>query len=120
MPGAISAEKLPDVLNDHDCLIVSSFMEGVPVVLMEAMSKGMLVISTAVGGVPELVTHNQNGLIITPGSVDSLANAILDLAHRREPLDAMRAAARDTIVREFNVHHQGEQMQALFEKYVRD
>jgi len=120
MPGAISAEKLPAALDQHDCLIVSSFMEGVPVVLMEAMSKEMLVISTAVGGVPELVTHNQNGLIIPPGSVDSLANAILDLAHRREPLDAMRAAARDTIVREFNVHHQGEQMQALFEKYVRD
>lgn len=119
MPGAISAEKLPDVLSDHDCLIVSSFMEGVPVVLMEAMSKGMLVISTAVGGVPELVTHDTNGLIIPPGSVDALANAILDLAQRRDSLDAMRAAARDTIVRKFNVHNQGEQMQALFEKYLK-
>lgn len=119
MPGAISAEKLPSVLDQHDCLVVSSFMEGVPVVLMEAMSKGMLVISTAVGGVPELVTHNVNGVILTPGSVDALTNAILDLAQRRESLDAMRSAARDTIVKEFNVQYQGEQMQALFEKFLK-
>lgn len=120
LPGAISAETLPSVLDEHDCLVVSSFMEGVPVVLMEAMSKEMLVISTAVGGVPELVTHNENGLITPPGSVDALANAITDLANRRESLDAMRTAARDTILKEFNVHNQGEQMQALFEKYVRE
>ena len=120
LAGAIAADKIPEVLDRSDVLVVSSFMEGVPVVLMEAMSKGLVVISTAVAGVPELITHNVTGLTVLPGSIESLAEAILDVAKRRDSLGPMRAAAREVIVREFNLHHQGAQMQTLFEKYVRD
>jgi colanic acid/amylovoran biosynthesis glycosyltransferase len=120
MIGSVAAEGLSAVLDANDVLVVSSFMEGVPVVLMEAMAKGLVVISSAVGGVPELVTHDVSGFLVTPGSADSLAGAILDVSRRRESLGPVRTAARDVICREFNLHHLGRQMEALFEKYVRE
>ncbi|HTF91353.1 MAG TPA: glycosyltransferase family 4 protein [Planctomycetota bacterium] len=116
MSGALSAEELPEAYDRSEVLVVSSFMEGVPVVLMEAMAKGLIVVSTAVGGVTELVAHGVNGLVVTAGSVESLVEVLADLAQQRHRREAMGAAAREVIVREFSIRHLGSGMQALFER----
>jgi glycosyltransferase involved in cell wall biosynthesis len=116
--GPVSQEDMPKVFDRADAMIVSSFMEGVPVVLMEAMAKELVVISTAVGGVPELVDHGVSGLIVPPGSVDALASAIRTLATDLPRLGSMRRAAREKILREFTVEHVADQMAELFRAHL--
>ena len=53
-----------------------SFAEGLPVVLMEAMASGLPVVTTRIAGIPELVRHGQNGLVIAPGSPTALADGL--------------------------------------------
>ena len=65
-------------------------MEGLPVVLMEAMSMGRPVVATAITGVPELVEDELSGLLVRPGRADLLADALERLA--RDP--GFRAGCR--------------------------
>ncbi|GAA2895293.1 hypothetical protein GCM10010517_60010 [Streptosporangium fragile] len=60
-----------------DLLVLSSSYEGLPVVVMEALAAGVPVVSTAVGGVPDLVEHGGNGLLTPPGDPGALAEDIL-------------------------------------------
>lgn len=70
---------LLDLVRQHQALVLPSFTEGLPLVLVEAMSQGVPVIASAVGGVPELVHDGINGLLVSAGDVSGLAMAIARL-----------------------------------------
>jgi N-acetyl sugar amidotransferase len=79
--------------NDYHVIINSSESEGLPVSLMEAMSFGVPAIAPCIGGIPEMITHNQNGYILsTVTSPIELATAIRQLSQ----LDATAYAAMRT------------------------
>ena len=59
-----------------DLLVLPSFMEGLPIVLMEAMAVGVPVIASRVAGIPELVEDDETGLLFTPSNWDELASRI--------------------------------------------
>lgn len=65
-----------------DLLVLSSHYEGLPVVIMEALAAGVPVVSTAVGGVPDLIISGWNGILTEPGSSAALADGIL---HAMDP-----------------------------------
>jgi glycosyltransferase involved in cell wall biosynthesis len=78
-------------------MVLPSFAEGLPVVIMEALALGRPVITTWVAGIPELVRPGENGWLVPPSSVDALADAMREaLDAPVETLDAMgrRGAAR--------------------------
>lgn len=74
--GWVDTGKKVSVLNNSDVFILPSYNEGSPISILEAMSYGMAVISTNVGGIPEIVTDNENGLLVQPGNTLQLGNAI--------------------------------------------
>src|ERR1700723_2805341 len=76
------------VLPKVDALVLMSEQEGLPMAIIEALSMGVPVIATAVGGVPEAVVHGQNGLLVER-SVEALAAAIQSLAAGQERLRQM-------------------------------
>jgi glycosyltransferase involved in cell wall biosynthesis len=60
-----------------DLLVLSSHYEGLPVVVMEALAAGVPVVSTEVGGIPELISSGWNGILTEPESPDALAAGVL-------------------------------------------
>ncbi len=112
--GAVGQDAILEHFDQADVLVVSSFMEGVPVVLMEAMAKGLAVVSTSIGGVPELIEHGVNGVLVRPGSVELLTLALTRLARDRALLASFGEVARKRIVEEFSIETVGAQMSALF------
>lgn len=67
-----------------DMLVLPSFMEGLPVVLMEAMALGVPVVSSRVAGIPELVEHRESGLLFDPANWTALAAAMAELVDNPE------------------------------------
>lgn len=59
------AQKLKEIYHQSDCLILTSAYEGLPLVVMEMMARGKTVLSTNVDGIPDYITHKENGLLIT-------------------------------------------------------
>lgn len=108
--GPIGQDVLPEQYRWADVYVLPSFMEGLPVVLMEAFSTECPVIATPVGAVEELVVPHENGLVVRPGRADLLADALVemdkDLQKRRE----MGRAGRQAILREFTTVQTGPRM----------
>lgn len=115
--GAVGQDQLQTYLESADLLIVSSFMEGVPVVLMEAMAKGVSVLATNVGGISELVEHNINGYLVLPSFPTQMAKAIEKLAN---PKLRYRLAlqGRRKVELEFNAHTIAHEVADLFHHYL--
>jgi len=122
--GVIYQEKLPDYLNQADMFVLPCITaangdkDGVPVVLMEAMAREIPVISTTVSGIPELIDHEQNGLLVPEKDATAFANAMQQLLDKPELGPVWGQHGRQKIEREFNIVHSGAKMAALFERYV--
>src|SRR5204863_2553762 len=77
-------------------LVLPSFAEGLPVVIMEALALGRPVISTYIAGIPELVHPGRNGWLVPAGNVEALTDALDEvLAAAPERLAALGRAGRD-------------------------
>lgn len=74
--GWVSGDNKIAALNKADVYILPSYIEGSPISILEAMSYGMPIISTNVGGIPELVKNNENGLLIEQGNLDQIEMAL--------------------------------------------
>jgi glycosyltransferase involved in cell wall biosynthesis len=98
-----SRADVPDILRASDVFVLSSDYEGNPLSVLEAMAAGLPVISTAVGGVPELVQHGATGLLVPAGDACSLAEAIAQLGCDPARRAAMGNAARQTARERFDV-----------------
>jgi len=77
--------------------------EGIPVVLMEAMSSGVPVVASDLSGIPELVVHGTTGLLTPPRDAGAIADAIQRLHGDRALGRRLAAGAREKVEREFDV-----------------
>jgi glycosyltransferase involved in cell wall biosynthesis len=82
----------PRLMAGADLFVLPSHQEGLPVALMEAMSAGLPVVATTVGGVPDVITDGVDGLLVPPGRADLLAQAV-ERVVRNPALRARLAAA---------------------------
>src|SRR6056297_1847118 len=114
--GFQSQDGVAAALHDADALVLPSFAEGVPVVLMEAMASARPVIATQVGGVSELVEEGVSGRIIPPGDAAGLAAAIRALAEAGPEARAeMGMAGRKRVESAFDVTREARWILDLFE-----
>lgn len=74
--GWIAGEYKKECLNWEDVYILPSYNEGLPIAILEAMSYSHPVISTPVGGIPEVVENKRNGILVEPGNQREIADAI--------------------------------------------
>jgi glycosyltransferase involved in cell wall biosynthesis len=82
------------VLSEFDVFVISSLSEGMPLVVLEAMAAGLPIVSTRVGGIPEVVPEGQVGWFCAPGDVDALAGILLQAYSSSELAVRGREAAR--------------------------
>jgi len=90
-----------------DIFVMSSFAEGVPVVLMEAMASGLPVIATRIAGIPELVEDGVSGYLTSPGDADAIAAYTETLLNDGGLRRRMGAAGRLKVETEFNSTEEG-------------
>lgn len=74
--GWITGEHKTECLNWADVYILPSYNEGLPIAILEAMSYSHPVISTPVGGIPEIIKNDHNGILVKPGSQQEIIKAI--------------------------------------------
>ncbi|MEH2058673.1 MAG: glycosyltransferase family 4 protein [Nostoc sp.] len=86
LPGWIGSDERDILLSQADVFVLPSYNEGLPLAMLEAMAWELPVIVTPVGGIPEIVTQSENGLIVNQGSVQQLSDAIKSLIEN----DALR------------------------------
>lgn len=95
--GWISGEKKTECLNWEDVYILPSYNEGLPIAILEAMSYKHPVISTPVGGIPEVIQTKENGMLVQPGNKEEIAKAIAHYIEHPEDIKQHGEKAYQTI-----------------------
>jgi glycosyltransferase involved in cell wall biosynthesis len=104
----------PPPYDEHAIVVVPSLGEGFGMVALEAMERGRPVIASDVGGLPEIVVHQQTGLVVPPGDPASLAEAIVLVARDPELARRLGTAGRARAVSEFSEERCVEQTARLY------
>lgn len=112
--GYLDEAAVAALLETSDMLVLPSFAEGLPVVLMEALASLIPVIATQVAGVSELVQDGVSGFIVPPGDVETLALRLDRLLSDPALCAAMGAAGRARVEAEFDIRTEVEKLAALF------
>ena len=113
--GWISGEQVRDEILAARALVLPSFAEGLPVVIMEAMALRRPVISTFVAGIPELVQTGEHGWLVPAGDVEALMHAMqVCLDTPADVLNRMGEAAHERVLARHSVDPQAAQLAKLF------
>jgi colanic acid/amylovoran biosynthesis glycosyltransferase len=118
--GSLEPRAVRAALAESDILCLPSFAEGVPVVLMEAMSCAIPVVCSHIAGIPELVCDGQSGLLVRPGRPDLIADAIETLAGDPARRREMGLRGRRQIEREYDVSANAARLRDAFAAIATD
>lgn len=111
----VNEQQRDELLARANIFVLPSYNEGLPMALLEAMSWGLPVITTPVGGIPELITTAKNGLLVTPGKIEQLSAAIQSLIESEQLRICLGNAGRES-VRPFEVSTYCDRLAAIFKE----
>lgn len=112
--GAVGQDEIGEAYAWADVFCLSSFAEGVPVVLMEAMSCGLPVVTSRIAGIPELVEDGVSGAVVAPGRVEQVAQALRRLAADPALREQWGAAGRQRVQHDYCSRTAAEPLVELF------
>lgn len=113
----VEAEHMQELYAEHDIFLFPSLMEGMPLVLLEAMATGMPIITTETCGMPDIVEPGFNGLLIPPANASAIEESILRLVHSAELRQRLGEAARETMKR-YTWERAARQLEALYRRVL--
>lgn len=113
--GYQSQAQVRELLAQTDVFVMSSFAEGVPVVLMEAMAAGVPVVATRIAGVAELVEDGVSGYLTAPGDAAATAQKIEALLADAQLRSRFGATGRAAVQRDFDVRIEGRRLASLID-----
>jgi glycosyltransferase involved in cell wall biosynthesis len=117
--GALGSEQVHQVIAGSRAMVLPSFAEGLPVVLMEAFAAGRPVVATAIAGTPELVRPGVNGWLVPAGSVEALVESLGEVL--RTPvarLSEMGRRGAELVARDHDVDREAGRLAELFRRVV--
>ncbi|MEW4487545.1 glycosyltransferase family 4 protein [Thalassoglobus sp. JC818] len=96
-------DEIPQLLNEIDLLVHPARQEPLGRVLLEAAASGVPIVATRVGGTEEILTHNQSALLVDPGNVDQLTEALAQLYEDSELRIQLQSAAQQSVRERFDI-----------------
>jgi len=116
--GHVNHDQMPALMQACDIAVMTSWREGMPNALIEAMACGLPAVATAVGGIPQAVQHGRSGLLVPPRDVPAIAEALTRLASDAAQRERFGREARAIAVADFDARKNARRLAALLEQTV--
>jgi glycosyltransferase involved in cell wall biosynthesis len=101
--GAHHHEDIIQLMTSSDVMVMTCLSEDLPMVLMEAMAIGLPCVAPWVAGIPEIIKHEETGLLVAPADADALSQAMQRIASDESLRENIMVAARQKVLRHFNM-----------------
>jgi glycosyltransferase involved in cell wall biosynthesis len=118
--GWVTGEEKDRVLSSATLFILPSYNEGMPLAVLEAMAYGLPVISTPVGGIPEIIVDGKTGLLVNPGDVQALSDRISLLLRNPDLCQKLGTNARRLVEDKFLVDVIMQQLYSLYDTLLKE
>ena len=102
--GFISNNDLPLIYNSMRILVLPSYTEGVPNVILESMASGTIVLSSSVGGIPDIIEENLTGFLLDSNTSENIAKKIITILNHKR-IDIISKNANELIQREYTYNN---------------
>jgi glycosyltransferase involved in cell wall biosynthesis len=112
-------QDIPDLLAASDCFVLPSLWEGLSMALVEAMAAGLPIVATEVSGTNQVMISGETGLLVPPGNVERLAQALTQTLSDPSTARAMGAAAQQRVEKYFGARKQAEDNISLYKREQR-
>ncbi len=109
---------IPEIITTFDVVVLPSFFEGMGRVLLEGMAMEKPLVASNVGGIPDLVKDGINGILIAPGEVDELSDALLKLLKDQGLANKMGKEGRKMVSDRFSAKTMVDSIQHLYLEYL--
>jgi glycosyltransferase involved in cell wall biosynthesis len=109
---------MPNIMSSIDILVLPSINEGMPMVILEAMSASKPVVATNVGGIPEMIVDGKTGYLVPPCDVNRLAEAVIRLLNDPEKLKDFGNEGLKRVMMCFSANQMASKTQDLFESLI--
>jgi glycosyltransferase involved in cell wall biosynthesis len=116
--GWVAGPDKARALESADVFALPSYKEGMPVSILEAMAFGAAVVATSVGGVPDMLRADTDGLLVSPGDIQGLARALVRLAGSAELRSNLVREARVRVGRRYSTETVIGQLSAVYDEVV--
>jgi sugar transferase (PEP-CTERM/EpsH1 system associated) len=113
-----SRNDIPNVMNGFDLFVLPSFSEGLSNTLLEAMSCGVPVIASQVGGNPEIVKANVSGVLYPSNDVEALSSILCKLCNSPSEIKKLSKLAREHIVNHYSLKSMVDNYEAVYERQL--
>jgi glycosyltransferase involved in cell wall biosynthesis len=120
LPGSVSGFDKLRLLEEAVLYVLPSYTEGVPLSMLEAMSVGLPVIATPVGGIADVLRDGEDGYLVPPGSLSELSRRIIELLNNRELRERMAENARRRVNSKFSRDVAVQELIALYQRFGAD
>lgn len=111
-------QDIPEIYSFTDVAILSSWSEGLPQSLLQAMAAGVPVVATKVGGVPEVVIHRKTGLLVEPGDHEALGKGVVQLLNNHDYSLHLAEKAKENVIKKYSVNHMIKKTEELYMKLL--
>ena len=112
-------KNIPEIISCLDVAVLSSMTEGLPISLIEVMTSGKCVVGTDVGGIPEVIDHGENGLLIPPNDPDKLAEALIYLLNNPDIAKKMGKKGIKIAKEEFSHQIMIKKVERIYDELIR-
>jgi glycosyltransferase involved in cell wall biosynthesis len=117
--GRIDDERqTADIIRASDLVLLPSYTEALPTTLIEAAACGRPVVATDVGGVREVVLHGVTGLLLEPGGIGQIADAVADLLEDRSRRLEMGRIATEVAQQHFNMYDWAQRLKDVYSEAI--
>lgn len=106
------------LLHHLHLFVLSSTLEGEPLAILEAMSAQRPIVATAVGGTPGLLANGECGVLVPPGDVQAMAQAIVDLLTNRDKAQELAQRARRRFLQEYTIDRMAERYLEVYQRAI--
>lgn len=107
-----------DIINCFDIFVLSSYHEGIPIVLLEAMALNKAIVSTRVGGIEEIIEDNISGFLVESGDAEGIASVCMKLLDNAQIRGKVATEAKKRVAEEFTVEIQKERVLKFYNELV--
>jgi glycosyltransferase involved in cell wall biosynthesis len=117
--GILPNDELQSVLRDQDVIVLTSKFEGFPVCILEGMANGCVPVCMEIeSGLSQLISNDENGLIVPQGAVGEFVDRIAELYHNPSKRKFIGSNAALSIQKNYGIHAMGESYRLLLEHLI--
>ncbi len=119
-PGWVRHAEKEKLLRESGVFLFPTYNEGMPMAVLEAMSYGLGIVTTNVGGIPKLIQNGTNGCLEKPGDIQSMAQDVIRLLREPELRRAYGGSARALAMRDYGLERHLERLSMIYESTAKN